>query len=136
MSSPSAHVKNTEYHTSVRAKVHTYYHDFHLSKHRVAEDLNLNRHTVQNLLDKSVRRQLTFRGRRSVLDSDDVQKMIRKATTDFSTRIFTWIDLAKVCDIDVSESIIKRAMHAAEYKKCKACRHPFITEVDALKRVF
>ena len=47
MSSLTSHVHDTEWHTSVKAKVHIYYHDFNVFKHRIAEDLNIDRHTVQ-----------------------------------------------------------------------------------------
>jgi hypothetical protein len=136
MSSPSSHVVNTEWHTPVRAKVHTYYHDFHLSKKRIAEDLDMDRHVVQDLLSKPVRRQINFRGRNKTIDPDEVQKMIQKVFENYTTRIFTWEGLGAACDIHASARTIRRTMHEAGFYKCKACHHPFISAVGATKRVF
>jgi len=136
MSSPSNHVANTEWHTPVKVKVHTYYHDFHLSKHRIAEDLDMDRRVVRDILSKTVRRQINFRGRNKIIDPDEVQKMIRKACENYTTRIFTWESLEAVCDVHVCARTIRKAMNEAGFHKCKVCHHPFISAVGATKRVF
>jgi transposase len=136
MSSPSHHIANTEWHTPVKAKVHTYFHDFGKSKHEISKELNITRSVVNDILSKPVRRQITYRSRPKILDPDEVQKMIQKACENYTTRIFTWEGLGAACDIEASARTIKRAMNEAGFHKCKACHHSFISTVGATKRVF
>ncbi len=62
--------------------------------------------------------------------------MIQKVCENYTTRIFTWEDLEAACDIEISAQTIKRAMNEAEFHKCKACHHSFISTIGATKRVF
>ncbi len=136
MSSLSNHVVNTKWHILVKIKVHIYYHDFHLSKHRIAEDLDMNHRVIQNILSKSVRHQINFRERNKIIDSDEMQKMIRKICENYTTRIFTWESLEVVCDVHVCARTIRKAMNETEFHKCKIYHHSFISAVEVIKRVF
>ncbi len=68
----------------------------------------MDRHVVQDLLSKPVRRQINFRGRNKFIDSDEMQKMIQKACENYTTRIFTWEGLGAACDIHACARTIKK----------------------------
>ena len=108
------------------------------TKKRIAFKLNIPRSSVQFILSTSAqRRPSTTRTRPLILSEFDIQMMIQKATTSFLNRTYTWKGLAAFIDrSDVSENTVRRYMHAAGFKKCKACRHSFINAVAATKRLF
>lgn len=136
MSLLSNHVINIKWHTFVKIKVYIYYYDFHLSKHRIAEDLDMNHHVVQDILSKSVHCQINFRERNKIIDSDEMQKMIWKICENYTTWIFTWESLKVVCNVHVHAQTIRKAMNETEFHKCKICHHSFINVVEVIKRVF
>ncbi len=49
----------------------------------------MNHRVVRDILLKSVRRQINFRERNKIINSDEMQKMIRKTCENYTTRIFT-----------------------------------------------
>ena len=138
MSSPSQHVRHCEYHTSVRIRVHSLYNDAHYSKKRIAFKLNISCSSVQFILSTSAQRcSSTTRTRSLILSEFNIQMMIQKVTTSFLNRTYTWKELAAFIDrFDVFENTARRYMHAADFKKCKACRHSFINVVAVTKRLF
>ena len=63
--------------------------------------------------------------------------MIQKVTTSFLNCTYTWKEFAAFIDqFDIFENIVRRYMHATDFKKCKACRHSFINVVVITKRLF
>ena len=137
MSSPSTRKFNTELHTPLKARIHSMYNDSGISKLDIAKILNQSKSTVQDALTRSVRRGQSTRGRSSVLSEFDIDAMIKLTTTNFLTRVYTWKGLAvAIGRDDVCEATARKVMHSRGFKKCKACRHPYVTSATALKRLF
>ena len=137
MSSPTSHKVNTEWHTPVKTRVRTLFHDAEMPKAKIAKKLEISRSTVRDILAVNFqRRPPTTRQRPPVLSDFDVDMMVKEVTKNYETRILTWSALVAAIDReDVCGETVRARMHERGFKKCKACRHPFVGKIAVTKRM-
>ena len=96
MSSPNAHEWNHEWHTPQRASTKGL-HNVAAVPYRVIEEVTgVPKSTAwDHAHAPESRRPESNRHRPMIFSQEDVRKMIKKATKDWATRKFGWIELAR-----------------------------------------
>jgi len=137
MSSPAAHTPNNEFHTPTKAEIKALARYADMNQCQISRATGIPRTTVQRILKDPKKRHNGPHRRRHhpILSEDDIKKLVAEATKNWQGRTLTWKELEKGCEYDCSELTIRRAMNSVGYHKCKACKHPFISEPSRQKRL-
>lgn len=99
-------------------------------------ELGVSKSSVHDLLaSESVRRKENERGRPRKIQEKELEDLVAEATKNWQGRQLSWDALGTACGLQCSGLTIRRAMHEIGYKKCKACKHPYISEPARIKRL-
>ncbi len=75
------------------------------------------------------------KGRRRKLSEHQVKELIKFVTASKANRRMAWRNLPKALGWNVSESTIRRALHAAGFRRCRALTKLPISERNRLRRL-
>ena len=73
-------------------------------------------------------------GRKSRIDRDMIDKMIKALEGHYNRRTWKWEELTEQFGLGCSAETTKRHMNAAGYHKCRACQKSWISSDQAEKR--
>ena len=137
MSSPAAHEPNEEFHTPTKAGIKALARYAHMNNCQISRATGVPRTTVRDIVRSSVVRHdgPKRRGRKSIINEEQIEELVAKATESWTGRTLSWVQLAGACGVEASQDTIRRTLNSVGFHKCKACRHPFISEASRQKRI-
>jgi transposase len=126
--SPPRNGKNGNWRTPTRSRVLGLL-DRGFTQVKISEELGVPPSTISYWAStRQSRRTKTRSGRPPKLNKHDVRRLIGILRTNWDHRKLCWRKLGKQAGLDVSGKTIKRALNAAGYTRCKACKKPFISK--------
>jgi len=135
-SSPIDHEAGDNWNTPKRARVRQMRRDGN-SWSAIKFELGVEKSTAQRICkDKSSR--TTRKGRpyqRPLLDMRTTRRIIRHIARNFSSRRLTFEQVRRQLGIVASTRTIRRQLRRCAYRRCIACPRPFISRMQAKKRL-
>jgi hypothetical protein len=97
----------------------------------------LKRSTIQSII-KAPSSRTTRKGlatKRPALKQADVKRIFRFVSESWTNRTKSWGRIKAELHLEASVTTIRRAMKKHGYRRCVACRRPFISKKQAAKRL-
>ena len=135
-SSPPREGENGNWKTPVR-KIARNMHRKGASLGEIKKETGIPRSSLQSILrqETSHRMRKGKKYQASFLNICDIRAAIRTATKGFAGRKLTWERVRTQLGITASARTIRRALRSHGYRRCIACPRPFISRIQAKKRV-
>lgn len=108
-----------------------------LSYGQISKKTGLRRSTIQRMVkaksSRSAQKGVTTK--KPALTSPQIKRMIKWLSASWSNRRASYSEIKLQLNLGCSTSSICRALKANEYRRCVACRRPFINKKQAAKRL-
>jgi Transposase len=104
---------------------------------QIREVTGLSRSTIQHIV-KAPSSRTTRKGlatKRPALKQADVKRIFRFVSESWTNRIKSWGRIRHELRLEASITTIRRVMKEHGYRRCVACRRPFISKEQAKKRL-
>ena len=122
--------------TPVRATVRSLRRQGH-SYGQIKALTGLKRSTIQGIV-KAPSSRTTRKGlatKKPVLEQADIKRIFRFVSESWTNRTKSWARIKAELHLEASTTTIRRAMRKHGYRRCVACRRPFISKKQAAKRL-
>ena len=73
--------------------------------------------------------------KKKLISTTDLKRVLHFVSLSWTNRYMPYSQLVRECRIKASITTLRRALKAAGYRRCVACRRPFISKEQAAKRV-
>jgi transposase len=104
---------------------------------QIKKETGLERSTIQRIVNAqaSKRARKGKATKKKLISATDLKRVLHFVSLSWTNRCMPYARLVKECRINASTTTLRRALKAAGYRRCIACRRPFISEEQAVKRV-
>jgi hypothetical protein len=108
-----------------------------LSYGEIRLETGLTRSTIQHMVkgpsSRTTRKGKTFKPR--LLKQVDIKRIFRFVSLSWTNRTKSWARIKAELHLEASTTTIRRTMKRHGYRRCVACRRPFISKKAAAKRL-
>jgi transposase len=121
--------RRPHWNTPKRQRILTLHNDSHLTISEISKLTDVPRTSVRRIINSgSARTHENARsGRSSKLDARDVRRLVRAVTSSADGRRASYMKLAEELEIQASETIIRRVLRKAGFRRCVVCSKSLIS---------